>query len=142
MLVYRIARSKWIRSLTGSGVAGRWNKQGCSVLYGSCSLALALLEMLVHVKRDQVPDYWWRSAEVPDSMIEDHPSLEVGIVPPDSAEQGAEWLDTPSGYLALAVPSVIVPEPNILINPNHTDFIHIQWNAPEQLVIDPRLLRG
>jgi hypothetical protein len=38
---------------------------GARMLFASSSLALALLEILVHVKRDQLPDYMCTAAEVP-----------------------------------------------------------------------------
>src|SRR4051794_12424628 len=120
MTVYRIARPKWIHSFTGSGVAGRWNSTGALMLYTSSSLALALLEILAHIKRDQLPsDYAWTEAHVSDELIANGGYTEV---PDDSAAQGTAWLEARGGKLALAVPSVIVPERNILLNPTHTDF--------------------
>src|SRR4051794_22162027 len=109
MVVYRIARQKWIDTLTGSGVAGRWNKTGYRMIYTSSSLALALLEILVHVRRDQLPDYWFNSGEIPDELVADS-TLES--VPSDSQLRGSVWLESRPGAVALSVPSVIVPERN------------------------------
>lgn len=78
---------------------------------------------------------------MPDRLIETRPSVQDGRVPHDSADLGTAWLNRPSGSVALAVPSVIVPEQNILINPNHTDFIEIRWHEPKQLIVDRRLVR-
>jgi len=109
------------------------------MLYTSSSLASALLEILVHIKRDQVPDYVWLAAEVPDHLIESSGLTEA---PPDpySAEIGTRWLETP-GKVAFGVTSVIVPEQNILLNPDHIDFIKIRWDDPVKLKVDPRLLQ-
>jgi RES domain-containing protein len=134
--VYRLAKEKWILNLSGSGTAGRWNKTGVRVIYTASSLALALLEMLVHVTSDQVPDYMWTSAEVPDDCV-DH----LHSIPSDPAEHGSRWLETRGGSVALSVPSVIVPEENVLLNPAHTDFSRIVWGEPAPLTIDPRLLK-
>src|SRR5882724_11557495 len=102
MYVYRIARPKWIDSYTGSGVAGRWNTTGARMVYTSSSLALALLEILAHIKRDQLPsDYAWTAADLADELIEHSGYIEA---PDDSAARGTAWLETPGGTVALAVP--------------------------------------
>jgi RES domain-containing protein len=104
------------------------------MVYTSSSLALALLEILVHVKRNQLPDYVWVTAEVPDALIE---ILEE--TPSDPAEYGTAWLERRRGTVALAVPSVIIPAVNILLNPGHSDFVQIRWTEPIVLKLDPRL---
>lgn len=138
MFVYRIARSRWINDLSGSGISARWNEPGSRMLYTASSLALALLEILVHVQLDQVPDYMWTSANVPENWIADLADLD-DITGPQAAV-GTKWLLTGT-RVALRVPSVIVPEKNILLNPNHTDFASIYWQRAQDLEIDPRLLR-
>lgn len=138
MRVFRICRPRWANNLSGSGVAGRWNNAGARIIYTSSSLALALLEILVHVELDQVPDYVWMAADVPKGMVE---ASGIVDIPPDSSRIGTEWLARPGSRVALRVPSVIVPESNILLNPDHTDFPEIHWNSPASLMIDSRLLR-
>jgi len=108
------------------------------VIYTASSLALALLEILVHVSIEQIPDdYVWLKAEFSESFIQ-YPRE----IPADTAVFGSEWLHTRGGKVILAVPSVIVPEPNYLMNPDHMDFINIAWGEPEPLQIDPRLTRA
>jgi RES domain-containing protein len=136
MRVFRIARPKWVNVHTGSGIPARWNRTGAMMLYTSSSIALALLEILVHLKRDQLPDYMWIAADVPDKLVA---SVDM---PSDPAEFGSAWLERRGASVALAVPSVIVPERNSLLNPNHTDFSRIRWDEPEPLKIDPRLSPG
>jgi hypothetical protein len=78
------------------------------MLYTSSSLALALLEVLVHVKLDQIPDdYVWVMAEFDGELV-----VKLGDVPNDPAEYGTEWLHAPNRGGILSVPSVIVPETN------------------------------
>src|SRR5271165_2547089 len=134
MRVYRIARPKWASDYTGSGLAARWNQRGARMIYTSSSLALALLEILVHVRRNQLPDYVWVTAEIPDARIE---ILEE--IPDDPAEYGSGWLERRGAMVALPVPSVILPAVNILLNPGHSDFANIRWTEPVVLKIDPRL---
>jgi RES domain-containing protein len=136
MRVYRIARQRWITNHDGSGVPNRWNKRGEKMLYTSSSLALAVLEMLVHLDPDQVPVYMWEAAEIRQEWVSD---WDVPLIPPNPADVGSKWLGQPGGRLALAVPSVIVPEKNYLLNPNHTDFSAVNWVSPQELLLDPRL---
>src|SRR5882724_11261053 len=103
MRVFRITKPKWANVLTGSGVPARWNRAGARMLYTSSSIALALLEILVHVTRNQLPDYMWRSADVPDDII-----TRAKEIPADPAEYGTAWLERRGSTAALAVPSVIV----------------------------------
>lgn len=47
MRVYRIAKTKYIRDLSGTGAriyGGRWNKKGLGILYTSENRALATVE--------------------------------------------------------------------------------------------------
>jgi RES domain-containing protein len=107
------------------------------MLYTSSSLALALLEVLVHVKLDQIPDdYVWVLVEFDRELV-----VELTDVPKDPAEYGTKWLQAAKQGVILSVPSVIVPETNFLINPDHTNFVKIVWHEPQPLQIDPRLLR-
>lgn len=104
------------------------------MLYTSSSLALALLEVLVHVKIDQIPDdYVWMFAEFSDDLVQ-----HISQTPTDTEEYGTQWLrgtDKP----ILGVHSIIVPEKNFLLNPDHTQFIQIKWSKWYPLQIDPRL---
>jgi RES domain-containing protein len=135
MFAYRITRRKWAGNLDGSGVEARWNQAGAKMIYTSSSLALALLEVLVHVKLDQIPDdYVWLRSEFSERLIK-----QLAEVPPDPAAFGTEWLRTHSKKPVLSVPSVIVPEKNFLLNPDHTLFTQIKWGEPQPLQVDPRL---
>jgi RES domain-containing protein len=54
---------------------------------------------------------------------------------------GATWSQKRTSTV-LAVPSAVVPaETNYLLNPDHTDFVHVDIGAREEWVTDPRLLR-
>lgn len=136
MRVYRIASQKWIANHDGSGVPNRWNKRGERMLYTSSSLALAVLEILVHIERDQLPVYMWEAAEIRQEWVDDS---SVPLIPPNPSDAGSKWLGQRGGKLALAVPSVIVPEKNYLLNPSHTDFSAVRWSLPQELLFDPRL---
>jgi RES domain-containing protein len=136
VLVYRLANPRWIKNLSGSGRAARWNREGEKMIYTSSSLALGLLEMLVHLTPNQIPDYYWVSTEVPEAKMR-----LVEEIPEDLAGLGSAWLREPGASVALRVPSVIVPEVNVLLNPIHSDFADLIWSQPKRLDIDPRLTR-
>lgn len=131
--VFRIVKKKYAdTALEGLGAkrhGGRWNSKGARVVYVSDSIALAALELLVHLKREEVLAHYvvFQLELKTDQVL----GLEWDVVPadwrndpppPSTAEIGDEWLDS-GASLALAVPSVIVPEQhNFLLNPEHPDY--------------------
>jgi RES domain-containing protein len=133
--VFRLANPRWITVHSGSGIAARWNREGARMIYTTSSLALGLLEMLVHLKPNQLPDYSWISTEIPLSLTQ-----ELNETPDDPAAYGTAWLSQPGSSVGLIVPSVIVPEVNVLLNPAHSDFASLHWSNPMPLKVDPRLL--
>ncbi len=153
MRVWRLTRAPFARApFDGVGPArggGRWNSRGTYVAYAASSRALAILEVLVHVSREQAPtDYVFVQAELPDDAIE---PLDPGELPagwqaePPPAELhliGDEWVRS-NRSLALRVPSAVVPEEaNYLVNPSHPRAGEIRIvGTPARAVLDPRLLR-
>ena len=71
MQVYRLAKAKHIRDLSGAGAriaGGRWNLKGTAVLYTAESRALATVEYLVHVPIAIIPRNLRMAAiDVPDA---------------------------------------------------------------------------
>lgn len=69
--VYRVCRARYVR-FDGEGakrVGGRWNSPGHAVVYMARSIALAVLENLVHMSRQDFPTgYVCVAAEIPDSL--------------------------------------------------------------------------
>jgi RES domain-containing protein len=150
--VWRLTRAPFAGTpFDGVGPArggGRWNSRGTYVAYAASSRALAILEVLVHINREQAPtDYVFIEAEIPDDAIE---ILDVTTLPkgwqgePPLASlraTGDGWVRS-NGALALRVPSVVVPEEaNFLINPGHPRSGELQIvGAPQPAILDPRLL--
>src|SRR5690554_6609130 len=94
---------------------GRWNLPGYSVVYSSGTVALAMLELLVHVDDAQAflrLDHVYHTFRFPYDAIAvlAGPDLPVGWNdrPENGASQlvGSEWLDSQASPV-LAVPSVI-----------------------------------
>ena len=73
MIVVRLYRSRYsAKDATGAKLhGGRWNSPNYPVLYASSTLALACLEVLVHIRDvGLVPtDYVFCEVEVPDALI-------------------------------------------------------------------------
>jgi RES domain-containing protein len=148
MQVWRITAARFAdHALSGFGAAqagARWNSRGTALAYTADSAALAMLEMLVHVDRADVPAGTRLLAyEVPDdAIVELHP-LPPGwqalpyALPVQAA--GDRWVR--AGHsLALRVPSVIAPgHANLLVNPAHARFAEVRRLRNDPLAFDPRL---
>jgi len=137
--------------LSGKGglvASGRWHTHPRLVIYTSESLALANLELLVHLKAHLLPKNLVAiELDVPDAVQ----VVELGIdklpkawrrwpAPRTTQNIGNAWLDDQSSAL-LKVPSAIIPtEFNFLINPLHPDCERITVTSKVNFTIDARLI--
>ena len=150
MILFRIAKTGFIRDLSGAGprlYGGRWNPKGISVVYTSESRALAALEFFVHLSRTVIPpSFSLASIEIPDTAsikkitVEELPRYWRSYPAPTKlAALGGAWIRSKESLL-LRVPSVIMPpEGNILINPAHPEMIGVRIIKVEPYSPDPRL---
>ena len=117
------------------------------MVYTSGSLALAALELLVHVDRSNVPpDLVQIEIEIPDDLGVQR--IEVGSLPaswreypaPEALQRlGDEWLAGRSTPV-LQVPSAVIPEEhNYLINPDHPQAARAVAVGTNPFNYDPRL---
>jgi RES domain-containing protein len=143
--VFRVCRARYAR-LDGAGarlVGGRWNSSGRAVVYMAESIALAVLENLVHMTRQDFPrGYVCVAAALPDgiSILNEKDLREQPALADLSTEQlGDWWLDSQTSAV-LQVPSfVIAGEHNFLLNPVHPEFARIQVEPPAIFHFDERL---
>ena len=152
MNVYRIAKTRYIKDLSGTGArihGGRWNHKGTSMVYASENRALATVEYLVHVPLSMVPaDLSLATLQIPDKITPTEISIsnlpsnwEEYPAPFGLAELGTNWA-IKNESLLLRVPSVVVEhEFNILINPLHPDMKQVSILEIENYTLDNRLLR-
>ena len=152
MRVWRISRARFAESaLSGEGArlfAGRWNHQGTPLVYTSTSLALAAMELFVHLEPEVAPDDLVSVAiEIPDGLTQeeidpaslpsdwrrtDHPSLR---------EIGSRWA-IERRSLSLRVPSAAVDgEWNLLLNPHHSEFPLVRVIGTKAFHYDARMFR-
>jgi len=126
---------------------GRWNHRGIAVVYLSDSLALAALELFVHLGPSH-SDLEFASFEVqiPDSVSS--AVLEKKDLPKDwrtepapvsCKDLGSDWVRSKETGI-LIVPSVIVPvQSNYILNINHEDFRDLKIDQNDNFSFDPRM---
>ena len=152
MIAWRITSARYAASaFDGEGArrsGGRFNSAGTPVVYTSDALALAVLEIVVHL-----PTYRalrGRVAfrlDVPDDLVE---ALTEADLPPDwratppsrsTQSLGDAWVRG-TRSAALLLPSVLLPHhTNLLLNPVHPGFARIAIGPPEPVPVDPRLVK-
>jgi RES domain-containing protein len=150
MLIWRICREPFAaEAFSGEGArrfGGRWNSRGVPMVYASSSLALAAIELFVHLEPSQAPDdLVYIAAALPEG--EPARTLTEAELPP-------EWWADPTGAaralgnawvrsgdsLAMRVPSVpIRPEWNVLVNPLHPRMAEVVVEPPKPFVFDARM---
>jgi RES domain-containing protein len=116
------------------------------VVYTSGSLALAALELFVHVDIDLAPDLVAIPADIPDNIaietvkIESLPKDWPRYPAPEALKGvGTSWL-TKTSTAILSVPSAVIPEErNYLLNPAHRDFKRIRVRKPIPFRFDQRM---
>lgn len=145
MLLYRIAKKQFIEDLSGYGAqlyGGRWNEKGVPALYTSNSLSLCTLEVLVHCDKSIFPNnMYFAELEFPDELVPQN-FFEV----PEDAESslvGTDWLKSNSSA-AIKVHSAILPfgysgDFNVILNPRHKDFSHVEIKTCVECPFDLRL---
>jgi RES domain-containing protein len=150
MIVYRIASNQRVTDLGGEGArlfGGRWNPKGIPMLYTSANSSLAILEKLVHLNLDLIPENL-RIVEISlgeDVQVErlDPSCLQEGwneFPSPDYlAEYGRDWI-LAKRSMVLEVPSAINRlDSNYLVNPEHPDREKIEILKIHPLNLDKRL---
>ncbi len=125
---------------------GRWNSPGKRVIYAAETYAGALLEALVHLNFDEVPDGYrwieiWLSSEV-EEISRDQAVGWNGGDHTRTREYGDRWYDQ-KRTAVLLVPSVVTAgiERNVLINQEHPRFAAVRASETREVIWDERLFR-
>ena len=146
MRLYRIARRPY-SDLSGAGGLhhpGRWHDRGHRILYTASSIALAAVEFAVH-SSTRPADTMLLEIEF-DGLLKHVEDVIGGPLPDNWASDhahtrpiGTQWL-TEGMAVGLSVPSIVIPlERNILLNPDHPDFIAVRALSCKPFFFDPRL---
>lgn len=154
MQVWRICKKRFAdAAFSGEGArlySGRWNPAGVRMVYTSTSLALAAVELFVHLDPSDAPgDLVSISATLLPSQVSierlDPARLPVDwrtMEHPQLRNIGAEWIASQKSA-ALEVPSIAVQgEWNVLLNPVHLDFPKITLHPSEAFHFDERMFKA
>ncbi len=150
MTVYRICKNKFKKDLSGKGAelsGGRWNSTGVPMLYTSESIALCMLEVLVHIPKSSVPDdFVLVKIEIPDNTA--FSEVKINSLPKgwnefpftDETRNIGDDFIKQQANLILKVPSSIVPDSyNMLINPRHPLIKEVNIAGIQKSPFDVRL---
>ena len=142
---WRVVKSKYARSaMDGEGARrfpGRWNVEGVPMVYLADSLALAALEILVHVEHAEfMPRFVSIEVEIPEALVSDADAGIDEMDPVEAREAGTRWIEGEASSV-LRVPTVVIPRARLyLVNPRHPDAAQLNIGRPEPFEFDPRLL--
>ncbi len=137
--------------LSGEGAlrfGGRWNSPGRRAVYLGGSLALASLELLVHLRLpDVLRTYRKLRVGIPAGLVL---AVDEGDLPdgwttsglhPVTQAVGERWLESGESAV-LRVPSAVVAgEVNYLLNPAHLEFARIETGGVEDFRFDSRVVK-
>ena len=152
MRIWRICRARYAaEAFSGDGArrfGGRWNTPGVPMVYSSSSLALAAIELFVHLEPNQQPDDLVSIAAL---LHEGEPllRLEPDKLPSgwwtDDVEPlrnlGDQWIRE-AASLAMEVPSAALRmEWNVLVNPLHSKIADLKIDPPQPFHFDARMFR-
>lgn len=152
LTAWRLVKTKHVdNAFDGEGawiLGGRWNSRGTRVVYCSQSLALAALELLVHLQSSKIlRAYGAFPVSFPERFV-----YEVGPsrlpndwrdypAPVKLQQIGDEWVSH-GNWAVLRVPSVLVEdESNYLLNPDHPDYSQIKIGSSQPFEFDSRLAK-
>ena len=145
MRVYRVCSAAY-SDLDAEGArlyGGRWNNPGLAVVYTASSLALAILETRVHLRRIPV-DYVRLTIEIPDTVFHPHEVIAGSLDPRwrlDTAltRRVGDTHFSSAPLVPLKVPSVVVDTDwNILFSREYATA-HALIVDKEPIVMDERL---
>jgi RES domain-containing protein len=150
LTAWRIVKTKHASiAFDGEGArlaGGRWTSIGNRAVYTSSTIALATLEMLVHLDSNvPLSAYSLFEVQIAPKLVT---SVNVAALPADWRKYpappallaiGDAWLNGQHSAV-LRVPSVITLEDNYILNPAHRDFPLIIRGSALTIPVDARLL--
>jgi len=154
LTVYRICKTKYSAdAFDGEGAfrfGGRWNSRGTRIIYTAGSLALAALEMIVHLDDDALLlEYSFVAAEVLSELV--LPASDFRTLPADWSNSpapvanqmlGDDWAKMKASAVLEVSSSIIPLEKNYLINPAHPDYSRIILGGVKKFIFDERLRKA
>lgn len=149
MIIYRITNEHYRNDLSGNGAAiygSRWNSVGKRLFCTSQFVSLCILESMVHIKQNYLPDSQYL-LEIEIDTTNDVQEILLKKLKHNWREdnQYTQWIGDQfiknNESLMLKVPSAVVSrEHNFLLNPLHQNFKQVKIISAELLNLDKRLL--
>lgn len=147
MEAWRVSNFPDLSGIGGLKASGRWHTRGKGVVYLADHPASALLELLVRIDPDLIPDtYTLLRVAIPDT-------IQITIVKPDALPEdwrdrqavtrqlGDRWLDEGATPI-MQVPSAIIPMAlNMIVNPAHPTVNELRIVDVIPAAFDSRLFR-
>lgn len=149
MELFRLGNCKFSDNLSGEGArlyGGRWNSVGVSAVYFATTRALALLEVLVHLPPNLLPDNFCMSVFSIDATIEeikrDNLPGDWNAFPFPKKIQvlGDKFLKDQKNLLLKVSSAIIDGEFNIIMNPKHVKAKEMIFKHNASFSFDSRLL--
>jgi RES domain-containing protein len=153
MKIWRICRERYAsEAFSGEGArrfGGRWNSRGVPMVYASTSLALAAIELFVHLEPNQAPgDLVAVASELPKgepALRWDEIALPAQWWSDELApmrELGDTWIRDKESLAVLAPSVPIRSEWNVLANPLHPRIGEVKIEVVLPFVFDARMFVG
>jgi RES domain-containing protein len=153
-IAWRLVKKKHkSRAFDGEGArlyGGRWTSVGRRAVYTSSSLALATLEILVHMGLMNRPVLGHSSVvyrvEIPESLVAE---IDPGALPTNWAAPiaparlsaiGDAWLDAREKPVLRVPSAVVLSESNFILNPEHPRFSRLKIGPEQPYAFDSRLV--
>ena len=137
--------------LSGDGArryGGRWNSPGRRAVYLGGSLALAAMELLVHLRAAAVlGTYRKLRVRIPRALVTAVPECDLPAgwatphLHPVTQEIGDRWLDAGSSAVLRVPSATVIGEVNYVVNPLHPGFCGIETGAIRGFRFDARVLK-
>ena len=147
---WRIVKTEYAAdAFSGEGAAlyaGRWHSEETRVVYVSESVAVATLEILVHMRRSNLTAYTLIPCYFHEALVEvlDLAKLpenwSSAVAPVGLRRFGDTWARNRTSAVLRVPSAVTLVEFNYLLNPEHPDFASIDIGEPRPFSLDLRLV--
>lgn len=137
--------------LSGEGArryGGRWNTPGRRAVYLGGSLALASMELLVHLKAPAVLEAYRKlRVRIPRALVAAVSECDLPAdwaaprMHPGTQEMGDRWLRSRASAVLRVPSAVVIGEVNYIANPRHPDFGRIDAGTIRGFRFDARVLK-
>ncbi|MDE2652473.1 MAG: RES family NAD+ phosphorylase [Gemmatimonadota bacterium] len=137
--------------LSGEGArryGGRWNRPGRRAVYLGGSLALASMELLVHLKAPAVLETYRKlRVRIPRALVASVSECDLPAdwaaprMHPGTQEMGDRWLRSRASAVLRVPSAVVIGEVNYIANPRHPDFGRIDAGTIRGFRFDARVLK-